>query len=235
MRVPHVLLPISLGATLIAGPGPIPAVRAEVVTVARYGAWQAYSGVADDGKRVCGIGETGADGRTFNIKYFEGANNFEIVIGKPAWAIPAGIHADVAITFDRATPWRGSARGSGIYLFLSLPLERLLPFEAEFKQAYSMIVSFPGGSEAPWRGNLSGSTAISGQMAECVRLLVASGGGPATPTAPPGATTQPFGGAASQPFGSPSRNDPSSDPSQSASTPEFPSVKGVPAGGSVKQ
>ena len=210
--------------------GALPA-RAEVVNTAREGMWVAYGGVANDGKRVCGIGETGTDGRTFQIKYFENAQSFEIVIGKPGWAIPPGTQAEIAITFDRSSPWRGMAKGNGLLLFLSLPMTRLVAFEAEFKAAYSMIVSFPGGTEAPWRGDLTGSTAIAGHMARCIRTLLGTAApGNDQPFGAGGGTTQPFGTTAAppQPFGQPPAT--YDAPSPAAPEESFPSVKIVPGG-----
>jgi hypothetical protein len=74
-------------------------------------------------------------------------------------------------------------------------------FDAQFRRANSMSLSFPTGNEPPWTIGLNGSTAVSNAFGRCVTDLTQRAGAQAAPTTPPAdqGPTQPFGQTPAQP------------------------------------
>jgi hypothetical protein len=71
-------------------------------------------------------------------------------------------------------------------------------FDAEFRRASSMTVTFPAGSEQPWVLSLAGSTAASNAMGRCVTDLAQRAA-----ATQPAAAAAPGADSATQPFGTP--------------------------------
>lgn len=160
-----------LAPALAATPAP-----AQVVTFARAGAWQAFGGTNDDGKRLCGISTEGK-GSWFGVKYFKGDDGFTIQLSSSDWNVKDGEKVKVTMRFDRLSPWSGPATGfhmndGDAALELEIPASKLNLWLREFRQANQLHVGFP---EAPdvedWRVNLSGTTAITDQMIACMDRL----------------------------------------------------------------
>jgi hypothetical protein len=180
------------------------AASASAHTTAYYssGAWSAFRGTADDGKRVCGISESGND-RILTIKYFEGDDGLTMQIFKSGWQIPPDTKANVRLQFDKASPWQAVASGfitgagtSGLELRIPSG-ESLRRFGIEFRYSNQIIISFLDGDEGAWTGKLSGSDAAYTVFANCIGALQPS----AAPTTSNRETTQPFAkGQQSQPF-----------------------------------
>ena len=89
--------------------------------------------------------------------------------------------------------------GNGQMVEWTLDSAAMQTFDAQFRRAGSMTVSFPNGNEPPWTIGLNGSTAISNAFGRCVTDLTqrtqraaAGRGGSREPT-------QPFGQAPTQP------------------------------------
>ena len=89
--------------------------------------------------------------------------------------------------------------GDATHLDWSLDAEQAAPFPSQFRNASTMTLRFPDGTEAPWRISLAGSNAVDHTFAVCVRDLseqtVQSTGSPA-----PAGPTQPFGQQPTQPM-----------------------------------
>ena len=188
MRVPRlfVIAALALAAT--------PAGAATTVYY-RAGVWHAFSGTDTQDRMVCGIGtENPTDGRTLNLSFVIAGDALAFEAGKPGWNIPDGLSVPVVLQIGVAAPWNFQAIGQGGSLGWSLGLGSIRDFDLQFRQAATMLLSFPSGNEAPWMISLAGSTAADNTFARCITDLTRQmRARPATPT-------QPFGQAPTQPF-----------------------------------
>jgi hypothetical protein len=93
------------------------------------------------------------------------------------------------------TPWTRQGAGSDHGLSWTLDRAATQSFDAQFRRADSMTITFPAGNEPPWIVPLAGSTAISDAFGRCITDLTqrsaAQAAGPAS--AAPQGPTQPFG------------------------------------------
>jgi hypothetical protein len=90
-------------------------------------------------------------------------------------------------------------------------------FDAQFRGASSMTVTFPSGNEHPWLISLAGSTAASNAMGRCVTDLTqraATTQQPAAPATADQGATQPFGSSPA-PGAAPAPAAPAAAPAQS--------------------
>ena len=202
-------LRIGLAMALVAG---VARARADAALTVYYhtGGWDAFSGPDENGKSVCGIGTTNpADQRSFSIRFAIGGDVVSFRARKPTWNIPAGTPLSVVMQIGLDTPWNMQGVGNGQIVEWAMDRNTMQTFDAQFRRAASMSLTFPSGNEPPWTVTLAGSTAISNAFGRCVTDL-AKRGPVATPepAAPSGqAATQPFGEAPAQqpPPGSPSQ------------------------------
>ena len=67
-------------------------------------------------------------------------------------------------------PWNMQGTGNGQVVEWSLDRAAMQTFDAQFRRAGSMTVSFPTGNEPPWTIGLNGSTAISNAFGRCVTI-----------------------------------------------------------------
>jgi hypothetical protein len=175
------------------------------------GGWDAFSGLGEDGKPVCGIGTTNpADERSFSLRFEIGGEIVTFRARKPTWNIPAGTLLSIVMQIGLNTPWNMQGVGSGQTVEWSLDRSTIQAFDAQFRRAGSMSLTFPTGNEPPWTVTLRGSTAISNAFGRCVTDLTRRAPGAVPePAAPSGqAATQPFGEApapAPPPSASPSQ------------------------------
>lgn len=189
-----------LRAALIAGAAFIGSVAAagaaELATYYHVGAWDAFSGRNDDGSLVCGVGNTNpADGRRFMMRFTIGGTDLTFTARKPSWNIPDNTRTPVVVQVGLGTPLTEQATGSGQALNWTMDRGSAQGFDAQFRRASSMTLTFPDGNEPPWTVPLNGSTAISNAFGRCITDLTAraqaSGALPA-PTPAPQGPTQPF-------------------------------------------
>lgn len=154
----------------------IPPALAEVVTFARAGAWQAFGGTTDEGKKLCGISTSG-EGIWLGVKYFRGDNGFTVQLSSTDWTLKDGERVKVTMRFDRHTAWAGAATGfhmsdGDAALELEIPADKLALWLREFRQSNTLLVEFP---EAPdvedWKVSLAGTTAISDRLITCMDAM----------------------------------------------------------------
>jgi len=158
------------------------------------GSWDAFSGPGADGKVVCGIGSTNpVDSRSLSLRFTIGDDNVLFQAKKPTWNIPQGTQLPVVLQMGLNPPWNFQGAGNGQIAEWSLDRNTMQTFDAQFRQATSMTMSFPSGNEPPWTIGLNGSTAISNAFGRCVTDMAQQ-----APTAPTG-PTQPYGQAPTQP------------------------------------
>jgi hypothetical protein len=166
------------------------------------GGWDAFSGLGDDGKAVCGIGITNpADNRSFSLRFPVGADTVTFQAKKPSWNIPDGTQIQVVMQIGLDTPWTLQGAGHGQVVEWALDSNSVQIFDAQFRRANSMTLTYPTGNEAPWTVGLNGSTAVSNAFGRCVTEMTQREPAQTQAATPPAdaAPTQPFGQAAGQP------------------------------------
>jgi len=200
MRLRQPLLAIALTTSMAV------AAQADVSVYYHVGAWDAFDGQGDNGQPVCGIGSRNpADGRAFSLRFTVGGDDVTFAATKPGWNIPDNTQIPVVVQIGLERPWSEQAVGSGTRVQWTLDRADVQTFDAQFRSAASMTVTFPSGSEQPWVVSLTGSTAASNAMGRCVTDLTqraAAAQPAATPTPAQQNATQPFGAAPAAP-GSP--------------------------------
>jgi len=193
MRI-HPLLSAAAMAVCLAA-----AARADVTLYYHAGAWDAFDGQDDHGRAFCGIGSHNpADGRTFSVRFLIGSNDVTFIASKPGWKIPDHTDIPVVMQVGLERPWTEQASGGGQSVQWTLDRGSYQSFDAQFRQASSMTLTFPSGNEPAWIISLSGSTAVSNAMGRCVTDMAQRAAAPPPGTGAPGpqSATQPFGASA---------------------------------------
>ena len=216
MRHRQTMLAIALAASLA-----LPA-RAAVTVYYHVGAWDAFDGQGDGGQPVCGIGSLNpADGQAFSLRFQIGGDEVTFAAVKPGWNIPAGTRIPVVMQVGLEPPWSQQAVGSGNRVQWTVDRAGAATFDAQFRRATSMTVTFPSGTEQPWVISLSGSTAASNAMGRCVTDLTQRAAATPPAAAPESAeqsATQPFAAAPVAP-GNPAPAQPATSDQQAQSKP----------------
>ena len=180
---------------------------AEMTVYYRAGGWDAFNGPGDNGKPVCGVGIVNpVDNRSFSLRFQIGGDTMTFQAKKPTWNIPDGTQMPVVMQIGLDTPWNLQGVGKGQVVEWALDRTTVQNFDAQFRRAGSMTLTYPTGNEPPWTIGLNGSTAISNALGRCVTDLTqraqAQSQQPANPAANPAADqtpTQPYGQAVGQP------------------------------------
>jgi hypothetical protein len=163
---------------------------ARVSVYYHVGSWDAFTGTADDGKPVCGIGSTNpADNRSISLRVEIGDDTVQFEARKPTWNIPADTPIPVVVQIGSESPWNMQGTGDGQMVKWTVDGSSMPIFDAQFRRASAMTLSFPAGYEPPWTVGLNGSTVISNVFGKCVTDLTHRTGIQPTPAGP----TQPFG------------------------------------------
>jgi hypothetical protein len=181
---------VCIGALTAAG-----VAAAATTSYCRAGYWRAFSGTDEQNCLLCGMATSNAtDGRTLEIRAPLGDPGLVLLASKPTWDIPPGTEIPVVVRADGAVPWTEEAVGGEHAVRWTLPKAEAGTFEQAFRDGSEMTVSFPSGSEPPWRVLLAGSRAVDKTFRRCVQDYTARA---AAATQTP---TQPFGRPATQPF-----------------------------------
>jgi len=168
---------------------------ADVTVYYHVGGWDAFSGPGSDGQPVCGVGNTNPlDHRAFSIRFAIGSPSVTFEARKPNWNIPGGTPVQVVMQVGLETPWSLQGNGDGQTVQWLLDRNAMQAFDAQFRRASSMSITFPSGNEPPWTIGLAGSTAISNAFGRCVTDMRerATGQPQAAPPAADQGPTQPF-------------------------------------------
>jgi hypothetical protein len=175
------------------------AASADVAVYYHVGSWDAFSGTGADGKPTCGVGSTNpVDNRSISLRFVIGDGKVSFEAKKPTWNIPANTTIPVVMQIGLNAPWTLQAVGDGQTVGWTIDSATMPVFDAQFRRATSMTLSFPSGNEPPWTIGLNGSTAISNAFGRCVTDLTQRAG--TQPNAPaPSGPTQPFPQAPTQP------------------------------------
>ncbi len=182
---------------LAAASFPPSSATAATTTYYHAGDWAAFSGTTEQNRLVCGM-STGnpADGRSLEVSAIIGEPRLEFTASKPTWDIPQGTAIPVVMQVSGAVPWTVEATGRAHAMSWSLSETEASAFGGAFRAASEMTISFPSGSEPPWRVLLTGSSAVDGTFRRCITDYTARAAAAAQPQGP----TQPFGSPATQPF-----------------------------------
>ena len=184
-RTPRALLMAAIVTTLSGT-----SAMAEVSVYYHTGSWDAFTGTAANGKLVCGIGSTNpTDNRSISMRFEIDGDTVQFHAKKPTWNIPPNTPISVVLQIGLESPWSMQGIGNGQMVEWTLERTSMPIFDAQFRRAGSMTLSFPSGNEPPWTVGLNGSTAISNAFGRCVTDLTRRS---STQSAPPG-PTQPFG------------------------------------------
>ena len=187
--------------------------RADVTVYFHSGGWDAFDGQDEHGQQFCGIGSHNpADGRTFSLRFPIGGNGVNFIASKPNWNIPDHTDIPVVMQVGLERPWTEQTSGGGQNVEWTLDRGSYQNFDAQFRQASSMTLTFPSGNEPAWIISLSGSTAASNAMGRCVTDMTQRAGAPAPAASGPQSATQPFGAGT----GAVPANAPAGPPNQSA-------------------
>ncbi|MDE2514756.1 MAG: hypothetical protein KGL12_01900 [Rhodospirillales bacterium] len=181
---------------LLASPLPLAAAMPQAARAAdvvrpyyHAGSWDAFTARVPGRPPVCGIGNRAPDHRVFTLRFEAGSHVLTLRAVKPSWAIPQGTQVNVVMQIGQAAPWPATATGNARQIDWTIPAVQSQNFEAQFRQASTMTLSFPGGSEPTWTIPLNGSSAITDAFNRCVGQITAT---PAAPTQPYGGPTQPY-------------------------------------------
>lgn len=221
----HVALRAGSAAVLLVG-ALAPKAGADMSVYYHAGGWDAFSGPGDNSQPVCGVGNTNpVDGRSFSIRFRIGTDAVMFEARKPNWNIPSGTDVPVVIQVGLDTPWSMHGNGDGQKVQWALDRTAMRAFDAQFRTANSMTVTFPTGSEPPWTIGLNGSTAISNAFGRCVSEVQRRAAAQALAAQPPAGqapatTTQPFGAGSAPPPAAPPAAPPVVAPGQPSGTPK---------------
>lgn len=165
-------------------------VIAEVSVYYHTGSWDAFTGTAADGKLVCGVGSTNpVDNRSISMRFNIGGEVVQFQTRKPTWNIPPNTPISVVLQIGLESPWNMQGVGNGQMVEWTLERMSMPIFDAQFRRASSMTLTFPSGNEPPWTVGLKGSAAISNAFGRCVTDLTRRSETQPAPRGP----TQPFG------------------------------------------
>lgn len=165
--------------------------QADTTIYYHAGNWDAFEATGPDGQPVCGIGSHNInDGSILSLRYQLGTGDVVFIVSKPGWQIPAGTRLPVVMQVGLSPPWTEQATGSGDSAQWTIDGNAMQTFDAQFRGASSMTLTFPSGTEPPWVLGLSGSAAIDNAMGRCINDLRQRPAAPAA--AAPQSTTQPF-------------------------------------------
>lgn len=213
-------LAVALFTILCAG-----AASAAMTVYYHAGGWDAFSGLGDNGKAVCGIGITNpADNRSFSLRFQVSGDTVTFQAKKPSWNIPEGTQLSVVMQVGLETPWNLQGVGNGQVVEWALDRNTVQTFDAQFRRANSMTLTYPAGNEAPWTIGLNGSTAISNAFGRCVTEM-AQREAAQTQAAAPVADQ-----AATQPYSSQAATPPATAPAPPQPAASGPSQPFAPAG-----
>jgi hypothetical protein len=196
MRLRQFIAAIVIGASL-AVPG-----RADTNVYYHAGGWDAFDGQDAQGQPFCGLGSRNpADGRTFSLRFAFGGSDVIFIASKNGWSIPDHTQIPVVMQVGLDRPCSEQAIGSGDRVQWTLDRTGYQKFDAEFRGATSMTVTFPSGNEQAWIIMLAGSSAVSTAMGRCISGMAqrAASAASSAPAAAAPAATQPFGATATAP------------------------------------
>jgi hypothetical protein len=215
MRLWHSRAMMAIVAALTVTPG----ARADTTIYYHAGSWDAFEATGTGGQPICGIGSHNlADGSSLSLRFQLSGSDVTFTASKPGWQIPDGTALPVVMQVGLSEPWTEQAIGNGDRVEWTLGTSAMQTFDAQFRAASSMTLTFPGGTEPPWVIGLRGSTAISNAMGRCITDLRQR----ANTAASPQSTTQPFGAA-------PSASPAAAAPAAPATAPAAPPAPAPPA------
>ncbi len=148
---------------------------ANVKTFKRASGWEAWGGLSEDNRKLCGVSAEGG-GRFFSVKYFQGDTHMTIHMSKNTWTAKRGAQVNIVMKFDDESPWKATAtaffmQDGDVGLQFNIPLERLKQWFAEFRRSNTLYVVFPDDNIDDWQADLAGTPDIANAMGECLDAM----------------------------------------------------------------
>jgi hypothetical protein len=151
--------------------------NAQIANTGRFGVWETYSGIAFDGKPVCGLSSIGGR-RQMHIKHFGSNDYFTVQIFNTDWRFVERAPVRVAFLLGAnylsvdingwAVPRRGE---SPPFVELAISYNTSADFWNSFRWASQGSLVFRTGNEGSWNIDLTGSNAAVSSFARCVSRL----------------------------------------------------------------
>lgn len=175
------------------------------------GNWAAYAQTfAGTSSPGCGM-RSGPVAKQVHVKWFPGRDGLSVQIFKQGWRIPKGTKLTVHIGFDKSILGTAEeASGAmmdysnggaiGVVSFHMTDPTLLDNFLNGFRDAERMWITFPGGTEAPWWLDMTGSGDV---LKAFYRCITANDKNNSQPFGKPPETSQPFGKTSPQPAAKP--------------------------------
>lgn len=144
---------------------------ADLKTFARASGWEAFGGVNNDGKAVCGVSADVGD-TWFSLKYFKGDSVLTVQLGDASWKGKVGQKVRLGMKFDDNPTWTATATAFKIKdemaLQFTVDAKAIDDWMEDFKQSYKLYIVFPDSDVDNWIADLTGTKVIGEQMEECV-------------------------------------------------------------------
>jgi hypothetical protein len=148
---------------------------ADTDVLAKSGAWQAFGGTTNSGKKVCGMSSSGG-GKYYSVKYFAGDDTLTIQLGNKEWTVKDKAKVKVEMKFDKESPWKATAIGmhfgdGDAGLEFDISNKQLETFMTEFSTADKLTVNFPGAEVSSWLGSMDGASVVFQKFAQCMKKM----------------------------------------------------------------
>jgi hypothetical protein len=122
-------------------------------------------------------------------------NGLFIHVSKVGWKLSADTEVPMTFAFDNGVrEATGFAPRDGYMIQVNVPDDKAVGVMEDFADAKAMTITFPGGNESPWIGNMIGSRKASAWFLACIAKIGPVASQPVTPKA-----SQPVTPKASQP------------------------------------
>ena len=148
---------------------------APVRVLSKAGDWQAFAGIIG-GHKVCGMSTKG-NGRSIDIRYFEGDSKVTIQVAKDSWKVSDSTKADAALQLDAHPAFTGQAAtvhpdSGGTALQFTISSKSVVQFTQEFVGGKALAVHFPKAPEFDdWQADISASQKIAQTWASCLSAM----------------------------------------------------------------
>ena len=150
--------------------------RADTHTLAKAGAWTAFTGTTNAGRAECGISSVADDGRYFGLKSFAGEDSLTIQLGLNKMAMVDDSKNEIVMQFDATTPWRATAYGmhfgdgdSG--LEYDIAHKDLAVFLRQFRNSSQLVIRLAESGAVVWTSKLAKTPSIADSFDHCVANL----------------------------------------------------------------
>lgn len=148
---------------------------AQVKVFARASGWEAFGGIADSKKAVCGVSVASKDS-WFTLKYFKGDKVLTVQLSDSDWVGKPGDKVGLGMQFDDHKAWSAQATAfkvdKDIALQFSVDAEATDDWMHEFKESHELLIAFSNSKIPTWHADLTGTKAVGEAMEACVGAML---------------------------------------------------------------